>query len=238
MAAGTKVTSSGQLKYAGGGITGGTAYGLLDVFTDVNGATPSAGNVMSVQGTAGVYSFGYNVGGGTYRGDYYINRNDSVGETIWGNINSNGIFRMDYYYNYIHWPTDNKFVTVWDNNNNPQDSMTFQVLCAGNKVLQDTVNAGSVYDPSSGVPYLMASGGGSSGAFTPATPNTDWVVQVNLYNVDQNQPTVVNYNITDYNNGNIYTSGKLLLDPSTGWSDGFSWTQAYPSIMVISLQSV
>jgi len=242
MAAGVRITPSGQLNYAGGGISSGYAYGLLDIFTDVNGATPSAGNVMFPRDYGSVNSWGYYVGGGTYRGDYWINRNNTVGESVWNNAYYGHGIEMGDYYNYIHWPTDNRYVTIWDNTNNPQDSMTFKIEVIdtnGTKtVLSDTVNAGSVYDPSSGLPYYMQNGGGSSGAYTAAAINTGWTTKVTLYDVDQNQETPIMYTVTDYDTGIQITSGNLVLNIENGWIDSFTWDQPFMSIMNIFVQSM
>jgi len=239
MAAGTEMESTGILQYADSAITAGKTRGLLSVFTDVSSAVPNSGGKMYPYDFGGTASFGYNINSGAYAGGYYINRNNSVGETAWSNINSSGgIFTMDSYYNYIHWPKDNRFVTIWDNNSNPQDDMEFVVLCDGITALDDLVLAGTIYDPSTGAPYDIGSATGSAGAFSVGTINTGWNMRINLTNLTQMQPTNVKYQITDYNNGYIYASGVITLDPSTSWFGAFQWNQDYPSIANIVLQSL
>jgi len=236
--AGNKIDNTGTVQYANSPISAGKTHSLLSIFTDVSSASPGSGNRMNPRDLTGILSYGYFINAGTYAGSYAINRNDPVGEQIWRNIAANGQWKLGDFPNYIHYPTDNRFVTVWDNSANPQDSMTFQVKCGSNTVLSDTVNPGAIYDPSGGLPYYMASGGGSSGAFVASAINTNWTVQVDLYNVDQNQPTNVMYRIYDYNTNLDYISGIMMLDPSTGWVDSVSYTQRYPSILVVSLQSM
>jgi hypothetical protein len=238
MAVGMKIENTGTVQYANSPISAGKTHGLLTIFTDTSNATPSSGNKMFPRDFTGIASYGYYVNAGTYAGDYYINRNDMVGETFWNYAFSTGEFNLGYFPDYIHWPTDNRFVTVWDNKNNPQDDMNFAIKCGSQTVLNDTVGAGTTYDPSGGTPYYMASGVGSSGAFASSAVNTDWSTQIILTNITQLQPTNVMYRVYDYNTGNDYITGVMLLDPSTSWSDTVSWTQRYPSIMAISLTSM
>ena len=116
--------------------------------------------------------------------------------------------------------------------------MNFTVKCGGQTVLNDTVTAGTIYDPSGGNPYYMATAGGSAGAFAASAVNTNWSAQIILTNITQIQPTNVMYRVYDYNTGADYIGGIMTLDPGTSWSDTVSWTQRYPSIMAISLQSM
>ena len=238
MAAGTKMESTGVLQYAGSAISAGKTRGLLSVFTDVSSATPNSGGLMYPRDNTGIPSYGYLINSGSYAGDYYINRNDTVGETAWKNINnSSGKFRMDDYYNYVHWPTDNKFVTIWDNMM-AMDNMNFIVKCNGQSVLNATVNSMTVFDPSSGNPYTMASGSGSAGAFSVSAINTNWTVQMILTNTTQMMPTNINYDVKDYTTNLDIASGNVMLDMSNSWTQTITWTQRYYSIMKISLQTL
>lgn len=239
MSVGMKIEGTGIIQYAGAGVTANKTRGLLTIFTDTANATPNSGGVMQPRDYGGIDSYTYEVVTGSYSGYYSINRNDTVGATIWYNINTNGQYKLGDFYDYVHWPTDNKFVTVWDNSMNPIDDMTFEVkLGSGSQtVLNTTVYAGTTFDPSSGVPYLMGSAAGSSGAFAASSVNTNWTSTIQIINTTQMQPTNVIYRVYDVSTNNDYISGNMMLSPPN-WSDTVSWTQRYPSIMGISLTSM
>jgi hypothetical protein len=215
MAAGTRIASSGNaIQYAGASISSGVTKGLLNVFRDTSGIAPSSGDNMFPNKSTSDYK--YIVSAGTYGGSYFINRNDPVGESQWSTINSTGKFYMNGFYDYIHWPTDNRFVTTMDNMT--PDDIRWYIDCDGNKVLDDTIPATTMYDPSSGAPYYMASGAGSSGAFSAAGVNTNWTVNFTISNLTQIQPTSLTIDVRDYDTNNPMYSNNVTLDPGNGWT--------------------
>ena len=229
--------STGIIQYADSPISGGKTRGLLSIFTDVSSAVPNSGGQMFPRDFTGISSYGYRINTGAYSGGYSINRNDSVGETIWGIINTTGEWRLGYFYDYVHWPTDNRFIPVWDNNMSPMDDMRFVVECNSQIVLNTVVNAATIYDPSGGVPYTMATGAGSTGAFVASNVSTDWTGTITISNLTQMMGFNVMYRIYDYTTGLDIITGNMALNPP-GWTDTISWTQPYPSIMGITLQTM
>lgn len=216
MAAGTKIVPSGnQLTYAASGISSGVTKGLLNVFTDIGSIAPSSGDRMFPLTFSSV-EYAYYVNSGTYVGYYFINRNNPTGSQIWSNINASGEYKMGDFYNYIHWPTDNRYVTVLDNTSTPDD-IQWVLTINGSNILDDTILASNFYDPSGGVPYYMAAGVGSAGAFSAPTINTGWNIDITLINTTRNQPTNVRVLLTDYNTGATLFFDNPMIDASTSW---------------------
>jgi hypothetical protein len=217
MAAGTRIISSGNpIQYANGSIAGGLTKSLLSVFTDVSSATPSSGDEMYPQTFTGPNP-AYSVIGGTYGRNYFINRNNPTGSTIWSNINSNGLYAMGDFYEYTHWPTDNRYVTIMVNMSPDDIYWQLKIVSPSQTILSDTIPATTNYDPSSGVPYFMAAGVGSAGAFSMTSINADWNIEIYIQNTTQIQPTDVRITLRDYNTNEPIFNDNAVLDPGTSW---------------------
>jgi len=187
MAAGTQIRGTGNpIFYAGSAITNGLTGGLLSVFTDVSGATPS-GNGRMYPGVTTIITQpepNYRVNAGTYLGSYYINRNDSVGESFYSNFASTGgQFDIDLLHSYIHWTTDQRLSIDLQNISNA--FYGFRLLISGTPVVDLASISPAPYGQ--GLDYY-ANFPGSGGAYSPASINTGWTFTISVAYDPANPP--------------------------------------------------
>jgi hypothetical protein len=224
MAAGTKIKVSGnRVSYAGSGISGGLTSGLLSVFTDVSGATPAAGSLMrpKVNNIIGSNEPLYAITGGTYSGEYFINRNDPVGETFYSNWNAlGGRFSLDDFHSYIHWPTDQRLAI--DVNNGSGFIYGFAIKIGSTPIIDLSAFSPGPY--STGLDYY-GNLPGTAGAYSPGTINTGWGLIIGVAYDPSNPPRgsiTFDVDVRDY-----HTNDTILATTSVrvgGSSSGFPFS--------------
>lgn len=188
MAAGTQMKPSGnRILYAGSPIINGATEGLLSVFTDVSGATPSGNGRMFPDVTSPISAneTTYRVTTGTYGGSYFINRNNTRGEGFYINYAITGSqFDIDMLHSYIHWTTDQRLSI--DLQNASGLFYEFAIKIGATPIIDLTS-----FSPG---PFgcgldLYANLPGSAGAYTPAAINTGWTFTIGVaYDVVNNPP--------------------------------------------------
>lgn len=192
--------------------------GLLSVFTNDSGAVPIGGR-MAPRVTTQLTQpepF-YMVVNSIYNGTYFINRNDTVGETFYSNWSSSGKFSLFDFYNYRHWPSDQRLeFRLITSPNNPFYGFRIKILGHG-----DVMYLFSGTDYSSPLDYYGVFPF-STGSFSPSLVNTGWNLDFDCtYDTTQNStsPYTQDWNIrcADYHTGDsIYTANFQLGDLALG----------------------
>jgi hypothetical protein len=226
MAAGTQVNPSAGaiIQFANDTITSGITRSLLTAFTDVSGATPGSGNTMyPSQGSSNNPRFV--VGGGTYAGSYYINRNGTQGASYWSTFVSTGS-KMDLnnFHSYVHWTTDQRLEISFQDNAPPSMYYDFNIRVAGGGMIFSKngipSTGGGGYNPNGLDYYRNFSGSSYSSGFSPGSPNTGWTL---AFNIDWNAASPphtffqLDLLIVDYHTGETlyYNSPVLIGDAGT-----------------------
>jgi hypothetical protein len=207
--------------------------GLLNAFTEVTGVLLTGGEEMSVDLSSSDYCF--RVASGTYSDNYFINRNDPVGEAIWSNINNAGDanLRIGDFYDYHHWPPDNRCTVLFDNSNPMEDvTLDLKIFASGGVGIYNwTIPAsGGTFNPSGGALQDYASQPGSSGfPYSAPSVNTDWFIQITVTSTPATVPVMVTVDIQDFHNGHSLYNNAFPLDPSNGWAFVDNWRQLHYS---------
>jgi hypothetical protein len=212
MAAGTQIKATGNpIFYAGYGISNGFTNGLLDVFTDVSGATPSGGAARMAPDVVTAITANeptYRVSTGTYGGSYFINRNNRQGEIFYNNYASTGQFDIDLLHSYIHWTTDQRLSI--DVQNVTGKFYFFGVKIGANSLIDST--------PFSPGPFgsgldLYANLSGSVGAYTPGAINTGWTFTIAVEYDSANPPGdfIVDVGVFDFHTGDHISINSIPL---------------------------
>ena len=194
--------------------------GLLSVFTNDSGAVP-IGGLMTPRPTTPLIQPepSYRVVSSIYTGTYFINRNDTVGETFYSNWVSSGYkFSLFDFYNYRHWPADQRLeLNLITSPNNP--FYGFRIRIGGHG---DVMYLFSGTDYSSPLDYYGVFPF-SAGSFSPSLVNTGWNLDFNCsYDTTQNSssPYTQSWRIEclDFHTGDtIYPTRRFQLgDPVLG----------------------
>ena len=216
-------SSPTTIQYAFSSISSGYTKSLLSAFTEVSGATLTAGDRMypkvSYPLVSGEPTYFVN---STYTGVYYVNRNHVQGENYYNYWLSTNEFNIDRFHDYQHWPPDQRLAL--DVNNVTPWIYDFYIKTPA---LICDLNAYSPGNYNTPLDYY-ANLPNSSGAFDPGAVNAGWTLNITVGCNFTNPPaTVINWDIDcrDYHTGDqIYTSGGPTIGTGTPGSP-FGYTQ-------------
>lgn len=236
MAAGNKINGSGIIQYANGTFSGGTTPSLLTIFTDTSGATLSNGDIMQPRNITNNVP-GFRVNNGSYAGDYYINQNDPTGYTAaYVARISPRDYILNYFHNYIHYPTDQMMVFSGFNNSSPWGA-DIQLQVGGNDIMKALGIGMGSYDPTGNGNNLdyYANFPGSAGAYQAGSVNTDWTVDITV-GIDGASPPgamqMWDINVYDaFGTVTLLSTGPFNLDISGPTTYNTSFTCNYWSAM-------
>lgn len=218
--AGSKIYTSGPIRYANDVIDTLETTSLLSVFTEVSEATLTTGDAMyPAFGSGDLY---FVVTNGSYAGGYYINRNDLIGEAAWSNTNASGSVSLDTLHGYQHWVPDNRILVIVDNQS--ADTHQVAIYYDATRIYNASIGT-SYYNPFSGVRDLCANAPGGNPIDIGAV-NTGWTIYFTITNTDQVNTSEVTIDMDDYHTplatpyskgGSINSGTSWVFNESSAW---------------------